>query len=617
MAASRRAAPGPGSRPPAAPQMCPVPCTLLTFLLLTTCSVHETEQKGYCENIITQKHLDKLQELIDSQMLTSCHISFEFIDERALGDSQCFVKAAFPQLGDILEKMKFKENSANFNTTKDVRNMYKKIDENDVPCIADQDDHERELSQACLEEFSMPPEKMLQLVKNFFQEVMILLDKNVDFAHDCSTIYQKCSDSPRKKPPSSGVGTDRDCNCPSPSPRREGPPPLTTKPFPSTVPHLGSKETAASSRLPHGPPAAAQTSAKTRNSAKPRVTRSTQKGPVTMEIQGVWPRTSATVSSPPAELELASESQGLGSGSVSPELLLDLTEPPSQPDPSAEDIFTSPPSLLALGGEMAPTGTEDQRIHVWPTGPGEFLRAPGSPDPPSSAKQAQALAGEDAMPATWPSTAAELSTHLMGPSSEDFLSSPALTSEAEDASGADPGGRLVIPLWPVPSLGSKEPISIMQHRFSRMAPTMDSPPAPESPPRGSLQPPARPGEAPDTQHNMALQGERARGLPRFREPEDSQAGPIPDLTILPPNIDQHRREAQPRETQREVMTYILVAILATLAILLAVGGLLFYMHKSRTLARRQWQRGNSREELEGRPLNGLEERLELRELGEL
>ncbi|XP_073175841.1 macrophage colony-stimulating factor 1 isoform X2 [Lepidochelys kempii] len=196
---------GPRAAAPAArlgPKVCPVSCTLLTFFLLAACSIHETEQKGYCENIITKKHLDKLQELIDSQMLMSCHVSFEFIDELQLGDPICFVKAAFPRLEDILDKMKFKKNSDNFNKTKDVQNMYKKIDENEVPCIDDQDDHERELSQACSKEFSMPPEKMLQLVKNFFHRVMVLLSKDVDFKHDCSKTYQKCSDAPKKELPS-------------------------------------------------------------------------------------------------------------------------------------------------------------------------------------------------------------------------------------------------------------------------------------------------------------------------------------------------------------------------------------------------------------------------------
>ncbi|TFJ99832.1 Macrophage colony-stimulating factor 1 [Platysternon megacephalum] len=614
------------------PKAGPVSCTLLTFFLLATCSIHATEQQDYCKNIITTKHLNKLQELIDSQMLMSCHVSFEFIDEQELGDPICFVKAAFPQLEDILDKMKFKENSDNFNKTKDVQNMYKKIIEDEVSCIGDQDGHDHELSQACSKEFSMPPRKMLQRVKDFFHQVMDLFNENADFKHDCSKTYQKCSDAPKKEPPSPGVVTDRDCNCPSPSSPREGPPAsprpvLATKPFPSTVPHLGSKEAAASTLLAHSQPGATQTPVKLDSSAKPRVPRSTFRGLVAMEIQGVWAGISASVSSPPAELELASASQGPGSGSVGTEPLLDLTEPPSQEPPSTEDIFTSPPSLPASGGEtlrreeIHPTGTEAKRIQAWPTGLRKFLHMPGSPDPSPSAKQTQPQAGEDVTQATWAFSAAEPSTHLMDPSSADALSSPALTSEAVEASGADPGGQLVTPrpseLWPIPSLGSEELISIVQHRFSRMAATTDSPPAPETTPGGSPRHPAGQGKVPDMQRTTELRGKRTGGLLRFRDLDDSLAGPIPDLNILPPNTDQRRKEAQPKETQREVMSYVLVAILAIVAILLAIGGLLFYKHKSRTQERRLQQRGNVLEEQEGRPLNGVEEPLELRVQGEL
>ncbi|XP_043356303.1 macrophage colony-stimulating factor 1 isoform X2 [Dermochelys coriacea] len=581
------------------PKVRPVSCTLLTFFLLAACSIHETEQKGYCENIITKKHLDKLQELIDSQMLMSCHVSFEFIDEQQLGDPICFVKAAFPRLEDILDKMKFKKNSDNFNKTKDVQNMYKKIDENEVPCIDDQDDHERELSQACSKEFFMPPEKMLQLVKNFFHQVMVLLDKNVDFKRDCSKTYQKCS-ATKKEVPSPGVVTDRDCNCPSPSPPREGlpassHPALASKPFPSTVPRLGSKEAAASTHLAHSRPGAMQSPVKLDSSTKPRVSRSTHRGLVALEMQGVWAGISASVSSPTAELELASASQGLGSGSIRTEPLLDLTEPPSQEPRSTEDIFTSPSSLPASGEEtlrrkeIHRTRTEAEQIQAWPTGLRLFLRTTGSADSSPGVKQTQPRAGEDVTQVVWAFSAAEPSTHLIDPRSADAVSSPALTSEAVEASGADPSGRFVTPLhselWPIPSVGSKEPISVVQHRFSRMSATTDRPPAPETPPGGSPRHPAGQGKAPDVQRTTELRGKRTGGLPRFRELDDSLAGPIPDLNILPPNTDQRRKEAQPKETQREVMSYVLVAVLATVAILLAVGGLLFYKHRSRTAER--------------------------------
>ncbi|KAH1172123.1 hypothetical protein KIL84_007741, partial [Mauremys mutica] len=56
------------------PKAWPVSCTLLTFFLLAACSICETEQKGYCENIITKRHRDKLQELVS--MRCECLVSF-------------------------------------------------------------------------------------------------------------------------------------------------------------------------------------------------------------------------------------------------------------------------------------------------------------------------------------------------------------------------------------------------------------------------------------------------------------------------------------------------------------------------------------------------------------
>uniref|UniRef100_A0A8C8RFV2 Macrophage colony-stimulating factor 1 n=1 Tax=Pelusios castaneus TaxID=367368 RepID=A0A8C8RFV2_9SAUR len=607
------------------PKACPFPCALLTFLLLAICHIHETEQKGYCENIITQKHLDKLQELIDSQMLVSCHLSFEFIDEKQLDDPTCFVKAAFPELENLLEKMKFKQDSDNFNKTKDIENMYRKIDENEVPCIDDQDDHERELSQACFKEFSMPPEKMLELVKNFFYEVKGLLDANKDFKRDCSTIYQMCSDSLEKEPSSQGVVTDRDFNSPSPSPL-EGPPAsphpaLATKPLLSTVVHLGSKDTAASAHPSHRQLGAGQTPARLHTNAMLRAPRSTHRGLGATEIQEVWAGVSASVSSPPAELEVPTASQGPGTGSVSTELLPGLTESPRHEPSSTNDIAASPLSLLVSGGEMLqkeeiePRGTEAERIQAWPTGPKEFLHTPGSPDPSHSMKPTSPRTVEDATRATWTSSAAELSTHLGDPDTAETISRPALASMAVDVSGAYPGGRLVTPLprelWPSPSLGSNEPISVVQRRFSRMAAITHSLPVPESP---NPQHPAPQGKAPDIQHTMGLRGKRGEGLPRFREPDNILAGPIPDLNVLPSNTDQRWKETQPKESSQAVMIYVLVAVLA---ILLAVGGLLFYKHRCRTLERRQQRRENDLEEQEGRPLNGVGEHLELQAQAEL
>lgn len=68
-----------------------------------------------------------------------CH----FVTVSLQNDSICYVKAAFPLMGKILERTEFKENSSNARKMQMVRRMYNSIDENVDPCIRDEDDEER------------------------------------------------------------------------------------------------------------------------------------------------------------------------------------------------------------------------------------------------------------------------------------------------------------------------------------------------------------------------------------------------------------------------------------------------------------------------------------------
>lgn len=66
---------------------CP-PTTWLTPLLLLVCplvrgSITE-EASEHCSHMIGNGHLQFLQQLIDSQMETSCQIAFEFVDQEQL-----------------------------------------------------------------------------------------------------------------------------------------------------------------------------------------------------------------------------------------------------------------------------------------------------------------------------------------------------------------------------------------------------------------------------------------------------------------------------------------------------------------------------------------------------
>ncbi|XP_025912480.1 macrophage colony-stimulating factor 1, partial [Apteryx rowi] len=184
--------------------VCLLRCTLLSsLLLLLVCSIHETEQNSYCQQIITQDHLAELQELADTQMLHPGRVSFTFINKMQLDDPVCYVKAAFPLLGEILEKTEFKENSSNAKKLQMVRRMYSRIDENVDPCIKEEDDEERELSQKCFREFATSPYEMLALVKRFFHDLNLLLQAKETFEKDCSHVYRKRCPEPEQTSSSS------------------------------------------------------------------------------------------------------------------------------------------------------------------------------------------------------------------------------------------------------------------------------------------------------------------------------------------------------------------------------------------------------------------------------
>ncbi|XP_015740365.1 macrophage colony-stimulating factor 1 [Coturnix japonica] len=223
------------------PQLSLLRCTLLSSLLL--CCIHETQQNSYCQQIITERHLEHLQDLADTQMQQPGTVSFRFISKMRLNDSICYVKAAFPLLGTILNRTTFKENSANANKMKTVRRMYENIDENVDPCIREEDDEEHALSEMCFEEFTTSPYEMLVLVRQFFQDIKQLLQNKETFGKDCSQVYRSACAGQHSSSP--GVGTDPDCNCLSPAL------PSATQPSLSAATGAGGDAAPSSTRVPY------------------------------------------------------------------------------------------------------------------------------------------------------------------------------------------------------------------------------------------------------------------------------------------------------------------------------------------------------------------------------
>ncbi|NXA39664.1 CSF1 factor, partial [Eudromia elegans] len=176
----------------------------------------------------------------DTQMLHPGRVSFTFIHKEQLNDSVCYVKAAFPVLGALLGRVVFKENSSNARRLRVVQRMYDRIDENVEPCIREEADEERELSQNCLAELSTSPYEMLVLVKRFFEELAVLLQRRETFAKDCGPVYRaRCPAPPRPTAPAPGVGTDPEGQVLSPALPPATQPSLSaaSAPGPSGHPH--------------------------------------------------------------------------------------------------------------------------------------------------------------------------------------------------------------------------------------------------------------------------------------------------------------------------------------------------------------------------------------------
>ncbi|KAL2772098.1 macrophage colony-stimulating factor 1 isoform b precursor [Daubentonia madagascariensis] len=188
---------------PGAAGRCP-PTTWLGPLLLLVCllvsgSITEGVSE-HCSHMIGNGHLQSLQQLIDSQMETSCQIAFEFVDQEQLKDPVCYLKKAFLLVQDIMEDtMRFKDNTPSANAIVQLQELSLRL----KSCFTkDYEEHDK----ACVRTFYETPLQLLEKIKNVFNETKNLLKKDWNiFSKNCSNNFAKCS--------SQDVVTKPDCNC--------------------------------------------------------------------------------------------------------------------------------------------------------------------------------------------------------------------------------------------------------------------------------------------------------------------------------------------------------------------------------------------------------------------
>ncbi|XP_037008341.2 macrophage colony-stimulating factor 1 isoform X1 [Artibeus jamaicensis] len=160
---------------------------LLLVCLLVSSSIAK-EQSKHCSQMIGDGHLQLLQQLIDSQMETSCKISFMFVDQN-LTDRVCYIRKAFLLVQDILEDtISFKGNTSNANALSKIQELSVRLND----CFPKVNDEEQD--KACVQNFSESPLWLLEKIKNVFSEMKNLLKDNQDiFSKDCSDSFAECS----------------------------------------------------------------------------------------------------------------------------------------------------------------------------------------------------------------------------------------------------------------------------------------------------------------------------------------------------------------------------------------------------------------------------------------
>ncbi|XP_020665645.3 macrophage colony-stimulating factor 1 [Pogona vitticeps] len=583
----------------------------LALLLLVACTINEAEKtKEGCHRLITESHLRNLSDLIDSQMKTSCKYSFCYVDKTELGNVECFLKAAFSPLSNILDQIKFKNNSPNFKKLKAIQDLHLEL----LFCLGD--DH---VDKHCTKRFFLTAEDMLQLVYDYFSDAQRFLSKP-NISQDCSSIFQKCSDCEEKKETEvPGVVTDQDCPCLATSPNSGGglaslhP---ASESSSSVADHLDSKEAADGIQQLFVLPGTTLIQGVAEHSTRPRVLRSTQMGSEATGSMDFRADTEMVTSLPAEEQPLTSvlkESEPQTTNSLS------LLDPAITLDQFSHQLKNIPPSISSqhhidsLEIKSPVPGSGDHSGQAWPD---EVSSLPSGLDKSFLSKQwLQTGEMKDAITGlvtVW-DTAGTSSTPSLTLASSAGLKPVDGTRVPSSSGWATLPPDVPVALYHV--LDSEESVSATLQP-SRLVANTDSPSSPRqiSPESGSWGEVGNRGRAPGGQQSTQLRerrAERDEGLAQDREPEDSMPGPGSDLSFIPPNTDKHTKKPEPSDTRG--MTVIYVVVSSVLGILLAMGGLLFYLHKIRFVAQRRSQRNESNMERpeEGRPLNKEEEHVEL------
>ncbi|XP_008564881.1 PREDICTED: macrophage colony-stimulating factor 1 isoform X1 [Galeopterus variegatus] len=486
--------------------------------------------------MIGNGHLQLLQQLIDSQMQTSCQIAFEFVDKEQLKDPVCYLKKAFLLVQDRMEDtMHFKDNTLNANYTMQLQELSLRL----KSCFTkDYEEHDK----ACVRTFYETPLQLLEKIKNVFNETKNLLTKDWNiFSKNCNNSFAKCS--------SQDVVTKPDCNClyPKAAPSSDlasvsSHQPLTPSMAPmANLTWADSEGTEGSSLLPHEQPLHTVDP----GSAKQRPPRST--------CQSLESPETANIEDSPT----GSSSHPRPSGGAPIPGLEDVLDSALGINWALEEASGEPSEGLVLqGAELSPSMPGGGSIQAETARPSDLLSA-SSPPPASAKDQQPAVVTGTTLPKVGPvRPAGQAQSHT--PEKTDH--SPALLRNHQE-------------------LGSPRASSLRPQGLSNPSTLSAQPELPKNDSWGNVLP---------LQELASKRNTRGRRSPTELEgggASEGAAGPPAPFNSIPLTDTGHERQPlRPSDPQLPGFAFRLLGPIVIL-VLLAVGGLLFY----------RWRRRNRQE----------------------
>ncbi|XP_075469695.1 macrophage colony-stimulating factor 1 [Ascaphus truei] len=223
---------------------------LLLLLLVRDFQAVDVET---CKKIITDTHLQYLQDMIDSQLESSCILEVNLAAKGKLSD-YCFLRGSMYQMEDVFKHMKFKKDSLNFNHTRDLKYLYTF---GIMDCMLKDEEGADMEPPVCLHSQSVTLVEMLQKVKDLFLDSQRFLS-NPPKPETCDELYECTEEDVSPIGPSQGDFPPP--NPPVPFSTTNQSPPRDTPAFPGSKDPKGSP-----CHTPHTCHSAGDTSVKSPN----------------------------------------------------------------------------------------------------------------------------------------------------------------------------------------------------------------------------------------------------------------------------------------------------------------------------------------------------------------